>query len=277
VIVPLDGSSVAENALPLARIVADYFKSNIRIIRVIDPGELARVADIGKATAEFAEYALERAAQAGIDASRCTAELIDGSPASAILADAEKQRAEAIVIASHGRSGFKAAVVGSVADKVVRAATVPVLVVPGTRGVANQISKVLVTLDGSKTSERALPLARGIAAAANAPITLFEAYSIIPPGSSGYEFYVPEALDTVGEGPREYLKSVAREGEEIAVAQGDAATAVVNAAASLDADLVVMAASGKGLAGRLFLGSTTDRVLHSLHRPLLIVRPPEED
>lgn len=275
VIVPLDGSSVAENALPLARIVADHFNAPIRIVRVIDPEELGRVADVGKATAEFTEYAMTRAAAAGIDAARCSAELIDGAPAAAILADAARQRAQAIVIASHGRSGFKAAVVGSVADKVVRGATIPVLVVPGVGKAASGISKVLVSLDGSKNSERALPLARGIAAAANAPLTLFEAFSIIPPGASGYEFYVPEAIDSTGEGPREYLKGLAQEGEDIAVSQGDAASAIVSAATSLDADLVVMAASGKGLAGRLFLGSTTDRVLHSLHRPLLIVRPPE--
>ncbi|HKS92896.1 MAG TPA: universal stress protein, partial [Tepidiformaceae bacterium] len=201
----------------------------------------------------------------------------DGSPAAAILADATKHNAPAIVIASHGRSGFKAAVVGSVADKVVRGSSIPVLVIPGTGGPPPAISRILVSLDGSPNSERALPVARGLASALKVPITLMQAFSIVPPGASGYEFYVPESIDTTGEGPKEYLKGLAQDGEDAIVSQGDAATAIVAAANALDAGLVVMAASGKGLAGRLFLGSTTDRVLHSLHRPLLIVRPPEED
>jgi len=277
VIVPLDGSRLAENALPLARILAGHFNTAIRIVRVVDPDELARVADIGKAHEEFTTYAVDRAAAAGIDASNCTADILDGSPAAAILADATKHAAPAIVIASHGRSGFKAAVVGSVADKVVRGSSIPVLVIPGTGGPPPAISRILVSLDGSPNSERALPIARGVAASLKAPITLMQAFSIVPPGASGYEFYVPETIDATGEGPREYLKGIAQDGEDAIVSQGDPATAIVAAANSLDAGLVVMAASGKGLAGRLFLGSTTDRVLHSLHRPLLIVRPPEDD
>jgi nucleotide-binding universal stress UspA family protein len=66
---------------------------------------------------------------------------------------------------------------------------------------------------------------------------------------------------------------VARPGEETVVAQGSPAAVIVEAAERLDAGLVAMASSGKGLASRLALGSVTERVMHTLRRSLLVLPP----
>jgi nucleotide-binding universal stress UspA family protein len=55
---------------------------------------------------------------------------------------------------------------------------------------------------------------------------------------------------------------------------GQAAAAIVEMASIVDPELVVVTSSGKGLASRIALGSTTERVAHSLHRPLLVVHVP---
>jgi nucleotide-binding universal stress UspA family protein len=69
----------------------------------------------------------------------------------------------------------------------------------------------------------------------------------------------------------EYLTQIAAPSEKALVEQGFPAAVIADAATRLDAGLVVVASSGKGLAARIALGSTTDRLMHSLHRPLLIV------
>ena len=74
-----------------------------------------------------------------------------------------------------------------------------------------------------------------------------------------------------------YLAGLASPGEETIVEWGDAATAILADSQLVNADLVVMTASGKGLAKRLALGSTTDRVMHALHRPLIIIPPPSQE
>lgn len=275
IIIPLDGSTTAEKAVPLAYAMAGLLDADVRFVRVADPDESARLDNLTSAGEAFSKYALDLARDRGFDASRTSAHLLSGPPAATILDDARKQDAQGIVIASHGRSGFRATMVGSVADKVVRGADIPVLVVPG-RGddTPTTVTQILAPLDGSEDSERILPVARAIAKALGAKVTLMQAFIAVPPHAAAFEYYVPEAVEGIEESAKTYLQDHIESGESALVSQGDAAAAIVSAAQSIDADLVVMAASGKGLAGRLFLGSTTDRVLHSLHRPLLIVRPP---
>ena len=80
-----------------------------------------------------------------------------------------------------------------------------------------------------------------------------------------------DTINQIIEGAKAYIASVALPGEEALVDQGDAANSIVATAAERDIDLVVMTSRGKGGAKRLFLGGTTEGVIHRLHRPLLII------
>jgi len=275
ILVPLDGSKNAENAIPLAGSMARVFSCKIEFLQVhedeeVDPESRAHAADL------FKSYALERAGRAGIDTSICTASLVDGRAAAAILDAADVPNTGAIVLASHGRGGFRTAFFGSVADRVIRGSRIPILVVPGVGGPPTEISHILVTLDGSGVAERALEPARAIAKALTARLSLVEAYSLVPPLGVAYVYYPPDVPQEIEKAARDYIKAVAHEGEQALIVQGDATAAIVRTATDLDVDLVVMSSHGKDFSRRFILGSTTDRVMHDLHRPLLII-PPEKD
>ncbi|KAA0233423.1 MAG: universal stress protein [Dehalococcoidia bacterium] len=275
VLVPLDGSKNAENALPMAALLARAYDLPVRLLHVIDDtDEVLTPQALDRAQEVFSSYALDLAARHGVDTSKAVAEVGYGSPAATILAAAQGVRF--VVIATHGRGGFVATFIGSVADKVVRGADVPVVTVPGV-GEPSALDRkpVLVALDGSPEAEAGLRDARELAGRADLKLTLVRAISVPPPVGIEFAYYPPDILTTMQAAAQDYLKSVARPGEETRLVHGGAALAIEQTAAEIDAGLIVMTSRGKGLAARLALGSTTDRVLHSVQRPLLIVPVPE--
>lgn len=273
-LVPLDGSSAAEHALPWARALAAAYASRLVLMHVVDDREAGRDAAV-KARDVFVGYAAEVAAREQIPLGEGSIETGFGPAAPAVLAASEQ--AGLVVLASHGRGGFQAAFLGSVADKIVRGARVPTLVVPGTGPVRGPgEGPIVVPLDGSPEGERALAVARDVAEKLGREIVLLRAYSVPPPAGAEFAYYPADWATQLEEAAAAYLAEVAKSTEKPFVVHGPAAQAVVDLAESMDASLVVMASGGKGLARRIALGSTTDRVLHSLHRPLLILPPAHE-
>jgi len=274
ILVPLDGSKNAENAIPMAGLMVNVFGWDIEFVQAQESS--GETEDATRAEV-FQTYAMARGAKAGIPAERSRATLRTGAAASTVLDAADEPGVRGIVLASHGRGGFRAAIFGSVADRIIRGATVPVLVVPGVGGPTMEISQVLVSLDGSDVAERALGPARQIAKTLGAKLALVRAYQAVPPAAAAYPYLPPDVPQQMGEAAAAYLKATAQPGEHSAIVQGDAASGIVAAANDLDADLVVMSSHGKGFSRRFLVGSTTDRVMHELHRPLLIIPPAREE
>jgi nucleotide-binding universal stress UspA family protein len=219
--------------------------------------------------ADFRSYALPLAGEAFGEA---TAQVLEGSPPEQILEFTGGQ--SLLVLASHGRGGLRAVLIGSVADKVVRGSKTPVVVVPALEPSPDiAAGPFLVALDGSAQAGAGLAAARQIATAAGAKVVLVRAFSLVPPPALEFGYYVTEILEGVEQEARDYLKSVAAPGDEQLVGQGPADIVIVEAAKSAGASLVVMTTEGMGRARRIALGSTTDRVLHSLKRPLFIIPP----
>lgn len=272
ILVPLDGSKNAENALPAAARLARAFGLGVKFIHVVSPSEGPwGPEDVEHASELFAPYARGLAGRHGLEVQGDDVMVAWGQAAPAILEAAAD--AALIVIASHGRGGFRAAFIGSVADKVVRGAPVPVLVIPGT-GSPQDIDgdqPVLVAVDGSEASERALCMARAVAQRLGANITLMQAYRLAPVVAAEFVYYPADYAPSLQRAAEDSLRSLAGPGEQVLVVDGNPASAIVAIAQDINAGLVVMASSGKGLAARITLGSTTDRVMHSIRRPLLIV------
>ena len=271
VLVPLDGSKIAENAIPLAGVLARVFDCDVRFIEVAPDHTPA--AERAHAAQIFQDYALGRAEHFGIPAGRASADLLFGDASSVILDETKRDDSVALALATHGRGGFRATLFGSVADRVIRGAQIPVLVLPGVGGPHTQIDKVLVTLDGSATARQALAPARAIAAATHAEVVLLRAFSIVPPAAVGYVYYPPEIPDAIIDEARSYVTAQAREGEQALAVQGEAGAVICSVINDLDVDLVVMSKTGKRLAARVAIGSITDRVLHTAHRPTLVIPP----
>jgi nucleotide-binding universal stress UspA family protein len=151
IVVPLDGSTLAEEALKHATEIAKRFHSEILLVRVVGPGGVAALmspagmlADPSMGTAMEAEILAEAhdeeiaAAHEYIDSmvKKMTAlelkvqgEVMEGHPAEAIMHFAHKERADLIVLTTHGRTGLARMVMGSVADQLVRQCGCPVLLV----------------------------------------------------------------------------------------------------------------------------------------------------
>ncbi|BCX04884.1 MAG: universal stress protein [Candidatus Roseilinea sp.] len=138
ILVPLDGSQFAEGALPYARMLAECSGGQIELLRIAvhpssyvyvsDPATLASLYDSDRAHCE--EY-LQKVA-AGLQAATSitvTTAVLEGPVADAILDRAEETNADLIVMSTHGRSGMERWLLGSVAEKVVRGAKIPVMLV----------------------------------------------------------------------------------------------------------------------------------------------------
>lgn len=266
VVVPLDGSKGAEKAIPVAAKLAGAYNAPVALVHVIDGDLIESDEGYARATDVFARYASEAAERHGLTAP-CT--ILRGSPSRKILEFAADARC--IVIGSHGRGGFRATVIGSVADKVVRGASIPVFVVPVGGSIELDGRPIIVGLDGSKAAETGLAAARELAAAFGSQVVAVRAYSFPTPATIEFGYYAPDLADSVRVAAEDYLRSVARPGELTLTVLGPPDSAVLEAARLQEADVIVLTSHGKGLAGRIALGSTTDRVMHAAERILLIL------
>ncbi len=155
VIVPLDGSQLAERALPYAVAIAEKFAAPVVLVRAYDgPARAAQVLALSEAGAGVGGVIDPSAVQAVTEATQLEAEevgrylesvaarlaqqdvrvqtaVVDARPADAILACVEGEDAALIVMSTHGRSGLRRLVMGSVAEDVLHRSTVPVLLVRG--------------------------------------------------------------------------------------------------------------------------------------------------
>jgi nucleotide-binding universal stress UspA family protein len=198
-LVPLDGSALAEQTLPYVRMLAPLVGAKAHLLRVIAEEEKNRLLDADPAVLHEAGAAeaslwmretrlwdmLRQHAEGYLDAQALAlhADGLDadmdvriGPPAETIVEVAEQTHADMVVMATHGYTGLKRWTLGSVTDKVVQASPAPVFVVPGhtsARSDGPAIKRILLPLDGSAFSRQALPLATELATQARAELLLF--------------------------------------------------------------------------------------------------------
>jgi nucleotide-binding universal stress UspA family protein len=136
IVVPLDGSELAEQALPHALAQAGQFGAEVVLLKVLEPlrdvlySAPAAVHTAEELSAQLAHQYLEGVA-AGVREQGIAVQVaeVEGEPYVEIIRYAEEQAADMIVMSTRGHSGLSRWLLGSVADRVVRGATVPVLLV----------------------------------------------------------------------------------------------------------------------------------------------------
>jgi nucleotide-binding universal stress UspA family protein len=144
ILVPVDGSPASALGLKTAVRLAKDQRARLRLVHVVDEATAVGSTEAGidveaiiEALAKTGRAVLERArraaAKAGVAPQTTIYESVAGTAADTILADARKWRADLIVMGTHGRRGIRRLVLGSDAEQVVRASTVPVLLVRGRR------------------------------------------------------------------------------------------------------------------------------------------------
>jgi nucleotide-binding universal stress UspA family protein len=294
IVVPLDQSSLAEDALGCALALARATDAGIDLVLVHDPFGATGYDDMPSTSQRRAdeEAYLDRIAhelQSGASI-RATRAVERGVPAEMICRHATDVGADLIVMTSHGRTGFNRAWLGSVADGVIREAGIPVLLLRSTEASRparreRLFAHVLVLIDTSAESEAIIDDALSVARAGDGHITLLHIVQPVP-------LVIPEYGTPITGAPGvadvELTERVAAEAREklgalaVRVSQGvDVNTAVVTdtriALAILDfaaqtaADLVALTTRGRG-ASRLIVGSIADKVLRGSNLPVLIKR-----
>jgi nucleotide-binding universal stress UspA family protein len=291
ILVPLDGSPLAERALPHAEKLAAEAGARLVLMRAarVPPFAAGDAAEVQLAVMDEAEEYLAtlRAAYAERGIAVETAAPY-GDPAQWIVDEVSLRGIDAIVMATHGRSGLSHLALGSVAESVLAHSPVPVLVIRAgsdDRAPAADPARVIVPLDGSTFAEAALAAAHDLAETIGAEVVL--ATTVIPPqapvtdGFGHVISYVDQELEAQRAIAAAYLGGVAQRfaaehgipRPRTVVTVGDPATAMADVAAAEGAAYVVMSTHGRTGLRRALLGSVAGEVLRHGSTPLLLVRP----
>jgi nucleotide-binding universal stress UspA family protein len=277
VLVPLDGSELAENALRYLPLLNTLGPLSVRLVGVAEgsdayslPGADEWQEREARLLTEYLKNVTAEVEGQGIQADYRVSR---GRAAQKILDAAQTFKPDFILLSTHGRSGPSRWRVGSVADKVIRKSTCNVLAVgPNTFTGHHRTSvrSIMVPLDGSPLAEEALPVAIELARKTRAQIHLVQAISGLPTE-------LLAVLDTTDleKVVRGYLSEKAQvckqERPVVDVVHGASADALQFYAGQEAIDLIVMTSHGRGGFMRAALGSVTDRMLGGV-APVLIVR-----
>lgn len=288
-LIPLDGSRLAEGVLPYARLLAHGLNVPVELLRVDHPAQLApHSPSIGDL-----EY-LQRVAEsfAGIADVNCRVEL--GNPAAIIVDLAAAQSGTLIAMATHGYSGVQRWLLGSVAEKVLHAATNPLLLVRPATGESSgeaSLNTVLVPLDGSGLAEKVLPTVAEMATRLKLEVVLvrvvirvyFGAPDAVLPmfganipnqnelwaqASSEATEYLAGKVEQLRAEGLPHVSSVLIDGS----AEG-AAAEIVDLARKTKDNLVAMTTHGRSGIERWVMGSVAERVARHCSAPVLVIRP----
>ena len=294
ILVPLDGSAVAEQVLPYVHTLADGLKIPAELMGVVDIAELAFHMSAEKA--RYLDTMIE-------DSVRRSGEYLKGVaqtfPRASVSFAVEKGRAEEVIIAkavadketlitmaTHGRSGINRWLLGSVAEKVLRGSANALLLVRAkaeakTEGEAT-LKSIVVPLDGSEVAESVLPTVLEMAKKLNMEIVLFRAcnvpYSVFG-GVRDHFGIVDELLGAIKGEARDYLEKKTEELKKqgankvsYVLEQGTSADEIISLGRKTPDNLIAMCTHGwSGVKGWV-LGGITETVVRHSGDPVLVIR-----
>jgi nucleotide-binding universal stress UspA family protein len=297
ILVPLDGSALAQAILPYVMVVAKGFHSRVILFHVAEtaldheaPEQKTYADETMERIRPMAESYLAGVAdelrREGIDVET---KVVKGRAAAQILEHADKENVGLIAMSTHGRSGLARLVIGSGLDKILRVCEQPVLLVrPRDEGAggeaAGRFSKIIVPLDGSNAAEAALPFAEALAKALGLEVILVQVIGVettVHFGSVAADSWpvpsdVLQRLDVVASG---YLKGLAKQLKDRGltvqweVLRGPAGPRIVEFARETPNSLVAMTTHGRSGFRRWVMGSVADKVVRHTGEPVLVMRP----
>ena len=199
-----------------------------------------------------------------------------GNPAQAIVEEANDF--DMIVMSTHGRTGFSRFFLGSVAEKVLRTAHLPVLIVNKEREVTD-VDHILLTTDFSDHSKKAFPYAKEIAQKAGAKLELINIFAYDPEHDNDPDKSKIELR-------KQRLKVLAKEelhalGDQVStnviVSTDTPHEAILNHNLNNPHDLIVMSTVGRTGIDYLMMGSTTANVVRHVKSPVLSINPKQQE
>jgi nucleotide-binding universal stress UspA family protein len=292
--VPLDGSPFAEQALPLTlgivrRAGATLDLVHVHVLHFSEGHHVARFSYDPEVDAEQKrqeQLYLEGTAKwlKAVSPVPVTAAVVSGLDADGILQRVQDDKADLIVMATHGRGPLGRFFLGGVADELIRQAAVPVLLVrplDPAPGIVPEplLEHVLVPLDGSSLAERILGPALDFVRLWEGRCTLLRVIEASPATLAGRpnRSRPPEQEQ---EAAQAYLEKIAgrlrEEGMAVQtriVVAPHAADAILEEAQTQRCDFIALATHGRSGLQRMLLGSVADKVIRRASTPVLVYRP----
>ena len=289
ILVPLDGSKLAEASLPYAEKLARKLGSQTTLISVLQFGSESDE-DQYHHLQQF--YIQEMAKTMKQKAIKVKSVIVTGDPAEQIVDYADKKNIDLIIMGTRGRSQLTRWILGSVADKVVSATSCPVALISSKdteAGVRERkiLRKALVILDGTAQGEVIIPYIEELASKLNMEVTLLqlvEQVLVYFEGASDLN-YVPVSKkegNSRSAKARRYLKKLASTLEDKGITvkvkvatKGKSGETITKVASKIDADLLAVATHGHSGISRWFLGSVRDDIVNIGNILVLLVSAPE--
>lgn len=296
IVVPLDGSSLSEAALAYVAPLAGRIGSRVVLLHADDdPYEDMFGMDVpvrgGDARSSVSDYLQEVSGRLSSRGISCETHHEEGTPAAVILRYIEEHDPDLVAMSTHGRSGLRRMVVGSVTSTIIPRAQIPVLVVHPREGETisdTAFENLAVPLDMSSRSEEILPVATQLAETLGVDTTIL---TCVPSPSQMYIGSVPEVypypddlMEQAQQASDEYLSGLSdalSAGGNLSVKsetlEGSPADKIVEWAQEQENCLIAMCTQGRTGLGRWVLGSVTDAVIRNGNIPVLVVPHSEED
>ena len=292
ILVPLDGSKLAEAAIPAAASLAQTLDAPVTLLHIMEQDAPQEIhSDRHITQADEASAYLEEVAKRGfpaeinVDTHVHTAAVKD--VAGSIVEHATREfRLDLIVMCIHGKSGVRELLYGSIAQQVVAHGTIPLLLIkPGVDVPATfKLDKILVPLDTGPIHDDSLPVTQELANAYKSSIHLLTviptfgtmagetaaAGSLLPATTTALlEINVENAAEDL----QEHLDELKQAGLHVTaeVARGDPATEIVNISEKLPADMIVLTTHRKAGAAAFWARSVAPNVVRRARIPILLI------
>lgn len=292
ILVPLDGSKLAEAAIPVAASLAQTLNAPVTLLHIIEqdaPQEIHKDHHITQAD-EASAY-LEQVAKRGfppnlhVDSHVHTAAVKDVS--GSIVEHAMREfQPDLIVMCTHGKSGVRELIYGSIAQQVIAQGITPLLLIKSEAGTSKgfKLDKILVPLDSGPVHDDSLPVTQELANAYRSSVhllTVIPTFSTVAGETAAASSLLPATssalLDIKAENAVEDLQEHLDELKKVSlavtaeVARGDPATEIVKSAEKLNVDLIVLSTHRKAGTAAFWARSVAPNIVRRARVPILLI------
>lgn len=281
ILFPTDGSETASAAFDYAMAVASTHDATLYVLNVADTTELSvtrvegDVVDVlEQEGASLVEEYADRAEEAGLSV---VTDVYQGHPAETIVGYADEYSIDLIIMPTHGRSGLRRYLLGSVTERVVETASVPILTVTPSEGdeFVYPPRNLLFPTDGSRCADLALDRAADIARATDAKLHLL---TVVETTSLGIDVRSTEVSEQLENRATEILDSATETAEKASVDEITSTTAygrpyreIRSYLTDEDVNLVVLGTQGETDFSRYVLGGVSAKLIRTCPVPVLVV------
>ncbi len=280
-LIPLDGSTFAEQALPLAELICTATGAELTILSTVSDGDSPDSGRISEERLQREGYLRQLDERLKGKGLKVDYSIRAGSVAESTRDLVRENGIDLIITSTRGGSGVRHWLSGGVARKIIQLVDKPVLLVQSSDVDDKKevrIKKILVNLDGSRVAELVIPYARVLAKAFQCKVLLLSVPEIPEPEKYGAMADLVEEMRTKAETEIcQYLESIAstlaEEGIEVqATVTGSFPARTINAVAEVeDVDLIMMTTRGRGGLDRILMGSVAQRVVQITQRPVFLL------